>query len=576
MAERQTATRLARLLLGQLWEAGVRDVVLSPGSRSAPLALALHAADRFGDLRLHVRVDERSAGFLALGLAIGSRRPVCVVTTSGTAVGNLLPAVMEAHHSGHRVIVLSADRPERLRGTGANQTTWQAGIFGVFAPCHDLAQAASADEIAAAVREAVVATGPTQLNVQFDGDLLPGTSELDTWWTRPIPTPTPTPTPSSPNGPFEAEHAGTPTRSATTTVFDQRTPHYPAPDAEVLPKGPRTVVVAGDDAGPAARLLAEAGNWPLLAEPTSGARIGDHALRTYRLLLSTALRDEIERVVVVGHPTLSRPVIGLISDPGREVLAVRARSGTVTDPGRVARHLETVPTVAGPDAADWVERWRAADRELSAQIDAQLDDSRPTAFSLAKAVAEAVTARTTLVVGSSSPVRDLDLMAAPWPAHEHRFVVGNRGLAGIDGMTSTAIGVALGRPHAERSLALLGDLTFLHDSNGLLLPRGEQRPPLTIVVASDDGGSIFATLEQGDRRYALAFERVFATPHGTDIEMLCLARHAPYERITDLGRLGDALAERPPGLRVLEVPVPRQARQAESDRLRELALSLSL
>jgi 2-succinyl-5-enolpyruvyl-6-hydroxy-3-cyclohexene-1-carboxylate synthase len=335
-------------------------------------------------------------------------------------------------------------------------------------------------------------------------------------------------------------------------------------------------VVAGDDAGPAARLLAEAGNWPLLAEPTSGARIGGHALRTYRLLLSTALRDEIERVIVVGHPTLSRPVTGLISDPGREVLAVRAPSGIVTDPGRVARHLETVPTVAAPDPSDWVERWRAADRELSVRIDAQLDESRPTAFSLAKLVAEAVTARTTLVVGSSSPVRDLDLMAAPWSANEHRFVVGNRGLAGIDGMTSTAIGIALGRPHAARNLALLGDLTFLHDSNGLLLPRGEHRPPLTIVVASDDGGSIFATLEQGDNRYAMAFERVFATPHGTDIEMLCRARHAPYERITDLGRLADALAEQPAGLRVLEVPVPRHARQAESDQLRRLALSLPL
>ncbi len=567
MAERPTAARLAQLLLGQLWVAGVRDVVLSPGSRSAPLALALHAADRLGDLRLHVRVDERSAGFLALGLAIGSRRPVAVVTTSGTAVGNLLPAVMEAHHSGHRVIVLSADRPNRLRGTGANQTTWQAGIFGTFAPCHDLVQAASEDEVAEAVREAALATGPTQLNVQFDGDLLPASAELDTWWTRPTP---------SPNAAFGVELTGAPARSVPTAAFEQRTPAYPALDAEVLPNGPRTVVVAGDDAGPAARLLAEAGNWPLLAEPTSGARIGAHALRTYRLLLGTALRDEIERVVVVGHPTLSRPVTGLISDPGREVLAVRARSGIVTDPGRVARHLEAVPTVAAPDPADWIERWRAADQELSARIDAQLDESRPTAFSLAKLVAEAVTARTTLVVGSSSPVRDLDLMAEPWPAHEHRFVVGNRGLAGIDGMISTAIGVALGRPHAERSLALIGDLTFLHDSNGLLLPRGEHRPPLTIVVASDDGGSIFATLEQGDNRYAMAFERVFATPHGTDIEMLCRARHAPYERITDLARLADALAERPAGLRVLEVPVPRHQRQSESDRLRQLALSLPL
>ena len=137
----RTAYVLGLRVVQELWLAGVRDVVLAPGSRSAPLALALHAADEDGDLRLHVRVDERSAGFLALGLATGSRRPVAVVTTSGTAVGNLLPAVMEAHHTGRRLVVVSADRPDRLRGTGANQTTEQAGIFGVFAPCHDLTAA---------------------------------------------------------------------------------------------------------------------------------------------------------------------------------------------------------------------------------------------------------------------------------------------------------------------------------------------------------------------------------------------------------------------------------------------------
>ena len=544
-----TASETALALVQRLWVDGVRDIVLSPGSRSAPLALALDAADRSGDLRLHVRVDERSAGFLALGLATGSRRPVVVVTTSGTAVGNLLPAVMEAHHSGRRVIVLSADRPDRLRGSGANQTTEQAGLFGVFAPCHDLDPGAGPDDIAAAVTAACAGQGPSQLNLQLDGDLLPGEAEPSRWWRRPEPGPVPP-------GPV---------------VWPRRGPDG-ADDPAGLAPGPRTVVVAGDDAGPAARLLAEAGNWPLFAEPTSGARIGRQAVRTYRLLLGTSLRSRIERVVVVGHPTLSRPVTSLISDPTIDVLAVRGRAGVATDPGRVARLLAAVPHAGSRDDDAWFESWRSADARLAAAIDETVAQQGLSPLAVAAAVGAAVAADTTLVVGSSNPVRDLDIMATPWPPHQRRFVVGNRGLAGIDGMISTAIGVALGRSRAARSIAYLGDLTFLHDANGLLLGPGERRPALTIVVLSDNGGAIFSGLEQGGARFAPAFERVFATPHGTDLGALCAAHHVEYEQVTDLDRLGEALAEVPGGIRVLEVPVSRADRRAEAAWLRELAL----
>ena len=572
----------------------MRDVVLAPGSRSAPFALALDAADRAGDLRLHVRVDERSAGFLALGLATGSRRPVAVVTTSGTAVGNLLPAVMEAHHTGRRLVVVSADRPDRLRGTGANQTTDQAGIFGTFAPCHDLTAATPDDELAGLVAHACSRRGPTQLNVQLDGDLLPSDADPDTWWQRPrsdstAPTGTAPhansalaqlPQPDAPDQPANSALAQLQPGSRRDGNVE---PSVSVPtDGEVLPLGPRTVVVAGDDAGPAARLLAEAAGWPLVAEPTSGARIGRQALRTGRLLLTTDLRGDVERVVVVGHPTLSRPVTSLISDPGLEVLSVRGRDGVATDPGRVARVLDVVPRVEAADDPAWFDAWRDADQRLGALIDAGLagpegDPSRATGhgglspLAVAAVVGAAVAADTTLVVGSSNPVRDLDVMATPWTPLEHRFVVGNRGLAGIDGMVSTAVGVALGRPRAARSIAYLGDLTFLHDTNGLLMGRGQPRPDLTFVVLSDDGGAIFSTLEQGDRRYASAFERVFATPHGTDLEALCAAHHTAYERVDDLGRLAAALAESPSGTRVLEVPVSRADRRAEATWLRELA-----
>ncbi|EWS99868.1 2-succinyl-5-enolpyruvyl-6-hydroxy-3-cyclohexene-1-carboxylate synthase [Intrasporangium oryzae NRRL B-24470] len=592
MAHRPTAPELARTLLQQLWLGGVRDVVLSPGSRSAPLALALDAADRDGDLHLHVRVDERSAGFLALGLATGSRRPVAVVTTSGTAVGNLLPAVMEAHHTGRRLVVVSADRPDRLRGTGANQTTAQAGIFGTFAPCRDLTAETPDAELAAAVVAACLGPGPTQLNLQLDGDLLPPDPEPDTWWQRPAPAALAAPAWADRNDSAREELSDespgqTHTNSARAESLSARSGASAGPtgrmpsvsvsdDGEVLPTGPRTVVVAGDDAGPAARLLAESAGWPLLAEPTSGARIGANAIRTYRLLLSTDLRVDIQRVVVVGHPTLSRPVTSLLSDRSIEVLAVRCADGVATDPGHVARVLDVVPRVDAPDGPSWLAAWRAADAELSALIDEGVAAEPAEALGLpplavAAAVARAVGAETTLVVGSSNPVRDLDVMATPWPPNERRFVVGNRGLAGIDGMVSTAVGVALGRTRAARSIAFMGDLTFLHDTNGLLVGRGQRRPSLTIVVLSDDGGAIFATLEQGDRRYASAFERVFGTPHATDLEALCAAHHTAYERVTDLRRLEAALAEDPRGLRVLEVPVSRAGRRAEAQWLRELA-----
>ncbi|HEU4999821.1 MAG TPA: thiamine pyrophosphate-binding protein, partial [Lapillicoccus sp.] len=166
-------------LLAALVARGMRDVVLAPGSRSAALGLAAYAADAAGDVRLHVRIDERSAGFLALGLATGSRAPVAVITTSGTAVGNLLPAVMEAAHSGRRLVVLAADRPAAMRGSGANQTTRQDGIFGVFAPCFDLGPDVTAEDLDAAADVAGRRRGPTHLNLQLEEPLLP---DAEPWW----------------------------------------------------------------------------------------------------------------------------------------------------------------------------------------------------------------------------------------------------------------------------------------------------------------------------------------------------------------------------------------------------------
>ncbi len=305
--------------------------------------------------------------------------------------------------------------------------------------------------------------------------------------------------------------------------------------------------------------------------------MGANAVRTYRLLLAGPLGADIERVVVLGHPTLSRPVTRLLSRRDIEVLAAPGPGGVVTDPGRVARHLGDVPTVepGAPAAGDvaWLGAWRTADRDLSARLDAVVDDLPGLdALHVAREVAAAVGPHTTLVAGSSNPVRDLDLMTTPYTPHEHRFVVGNRGLAGIDGTVSTAVGIALGRRDAARTLALLGDVTFHPDVNGLVIGPHEPRPDLTLVVVNDDGGSIFATLEQGAPAYADRFDTLFGTPHGTDLASLCAAARVPHLRVTTLPELEHALAMPNGGIEVVEARVRRDNRAELDAKIRALVL----
>lgn len=557
------STRLARLVVDELARHGVREAVLAPGSRSAPLALALHAADAADRVRLHVRMDERTAGFLALGLARGGRRPVAVVTTSGTAVAHLHPAVLEAHHSGVPVVVVSADRPAALRGTGANQTTDQARLFGSAVRLHadvPADSAAPAEAWRALVSRAVaVATGaltrdpgPVHLNLCLadpllpdpgDGDELPPGRADGAPWTRVVPAP-----------------ARVPVELAAET---------------------RTLVVAGADAGPSARELAERAGWPLVAEPASGARVGGSALRSGRLLLAhDTLAGQVRRVVVQGRPTLSRPVTRLLSRPDVEVVAVSDRLPWA-DPGH--RVDVVVPAASAPPGGDpgWRDLWLRSDAAVSSVVDAMLDEARsalPAGVLLgpdvARAVAEALPAAGLLVVGSSQPVRDLDLVAVPTPVGEHRLVLANRGLSGIDGTVSTAAGAALGRG-SGRSLAYLGDLTFLHDASGLLVGPREPRPDLTLVVANDDGGAVFAGLEQGAPAYASAFERVFGTPTGADLGALCAASGTPHRRVGDRQALAAALVAPAAGIEVVEATVDRSGRRdLEARLLAESGLAL--
>lgn len=528
-----SATALARAVIQRLVDDGVTEVVVAPGSRNAPLSFAAYDAAQAGLVRLHTRLDERSAGFLALGLA-KQGNPAAVICTSGTAVANLHPAVLEAAHAGVGLRAVTADRPARLRGTGANQTTDQVGVFGALVSSYDLVDGDVVPETAP--------DRPTHLNVQLDEPLLPTASQLP-WAPR---------APAAPPGPAQAR---------------------PAPT--LLPLGPRTVVVAGDDAGPAARKLAEAAGWPLLAEPSSGSRTGDHALRCYRLLLESGaegLGAQIERVVVLGRPTLSRPVTRLLGRDDVEVVSVPT-AGVWTQRAFPVALVAPYPAVVGRDDPVWLERWREADRAIGRRLDALLAaEPDLTPYEAVGAVSRAVPRDGLLVVGPSSPIRDLDLMARPTTVGERRKTVSNRGLSGIDGVVSTAIGVALARDWGSRSIALMGDVTFLHDANGLVIGPGQPVPDLTIVVLNDDGGSIFSMLEQGGPAYADRFEALFGTPHGVDLAALCAATRTPHWRVESLPELEQALGSPNGGIDVVEVRVRRDDRRDLDARIRALTV----
>ncbi|TCC59694.1 2-succinyl-5-enolpyruvyl-6-hydroxy-3-cyclohexene-1-carboxylic-acid synthase [Kribbella pittospori] len=536
------STAFATVVVDELIRNGVREAVVAPGSRSAPLALAFAAADREGRLRLHVRIDERTAGFLAIGLIRGTGLPVPVLTTSGTAVANLHPAVLEASHSGLPLIVLSADRPPALRGSGANQTTDQLKVFGsavrlfheMGTPVREVGQVAYwRSQIARAIANAVGARsadpGPVQLNCPLSEPLVP--TDGPDW---------PESLAGRSTGPWTAVHAAS------------------GPPTAISP-GPKTVVVAGDGASQAARLVAEAGQWPLFAEPSSRARTGPAVISAYRLLLqANALAGEIERVLVFGHPTLSRPVSKLLARHDLEVVVV-SPTGLWPDPARRAASVVTGLEVTGPDTTDWLERWQQADQLARPAIDKVVTDSL-TGPGVAAIVGEAVGADGMLVVASSNPVRDLDLA----PVVPIRTIA-NRGLAGIDGTISTAVGAALA--NAGPTYALIGDLAFLHDSNGLIIGPDEARPDLRIVVVNDNGGGIFSTLEQGDPTHATHFERIFGTPHNTDLGALCAATSTPYTLAETPEALRAALTRTVAGLDVVEARIPRTAHRPITEAL---------
>ena len=583
-------------VLDSLIRAGMRHIVLSPGSRSAPLAYAVAAAETAGAIVAHVRVDERTAGFTALGIAKASGRPVGLVCTSGTALGEYVPAVMEAYHTGVPLAIISADRPEKLRGTGANQTTFQHNLYGRFVRASaDLTRypEQSEGEQTQAFKRCLAALtgrdahnwsrasdeplGPAHINLCLDSPLVPDeqTARILPQWAASLTEHTD----YAAEARQLAEHLGTAPHEGPGTLtalspieagwlVQHKTAQAeaacgtPLPDT---PQTPKTVVVAGDGAGPFAAEFASALNLPLFAEPSSGARGGRTSIPHYVELLGTDARSElgaqIERMVLFGHPTLSRPISALLGRESIPQAYYAPRKASWYEPGaRAAQEIDFPADAAifalkgaAAGSTEWLEQWtdagtaqyaenqRRIAQYRSQSTPHQAEHTDPVDRTAGQALAHRLWVQCAadhhaLVVGSSNLVRDRDRAAPALGEAGPARVYANRGLAGIDGTVATAIGISLAGYYptgtgtvggAALPVRLLcGDLTFQHDVAALNLPVTELLPNLEVHVFDDSGGSIFSTLEHGElarqEQFSRTVDRFFTVraAENTDLEAM--------------------------------------------------------
>lgn len=487
----------AARLLAALCEQGVESFYLAPGSRSQALAIAANQLAEACLADLTVRLDERSMGFMALGRALAEKRPVAVITTSGTAVANLHPAVLEAHHSGVPLILLTADRPARLRGKGANQTTNQVGLFadavrelvdvsvpelGEFDP-EQLAQQAVATSLGA---NQANRPGPVQLNLQFQEPL-------------------------SSSEPNAAE-------------LVKKQPNLPSPEifnSQLEVKiSPNAIVVAGSGAGEAAVEFARVANLPMLAEPSSGSHFGENAVVAYPQLLETELAKEIDQVFVFGKPTLSRAVLRVISKSETWVQTSR-QHGPFDVFGNVAGFADQLIAL-GAAPSQWLEKWKSTPITLSSRA------------SLAKAIWEATDVDDQLLFGASQIIRDAQGSLPPKQVN----VFSNRGLAGIDGTVATVLGLA---QSGKKTRALMGDLTLLHDASSLNVS-GLGHLDVQLIVGNDNGGQIFNHLEVAQSISEKDLTKLFLTPQVVNLESLAKAYGWNYRAVSALEELDPLLA----------------------------------
>ena len=538
----------ASAILASLDALGLTHVLYCPGSRSAPFAYALEAGAFSGDAR--AVLDERGAGFMAVGLARTGALPAIVVT-SGTAVAELAPAVLEASHARLPLLVVSADRPGELRGVGASQATDQSRLFGTHVRAQvDLEPQEASTTLVGHLTRCVAAAcgaptgtpGPVQINVAFRDPLTPAS-----------------PASASASGDEAgASFAPRPTRVLPASPVSARW-------EDVVGSAAVGLIVAGEGASSRAREWSRASGFPLLAEPASGAWAGGGVTPFEQSLVASSLGREVDTVVVTGRPTLSRPIHALLARPDVRVILVDPHAPWVDVSGNasvVVADLEPAREPIRAAQAEWASRAREAARDAGERIDSLLAaGSGRTTLDLARAVAASTSGP--LVLGASNPVRAFDLAV---PTLEGRVVHSNRGQAGIDGTIATAVGIAVGAgyggettvPAGQRVTAVMGDLTACHDASSLALAAAA-RAHLDIIVADDRGGGIFATLEHGRATTPEAYDRWFGVAQEVDYEALAAAYRLAFARVDNPAQLARVLETPQVGPRLVHVPVERGA-----------------
>jgi 2-succinyl-5-enolpyruvyl-6-hydroxy-3-cyclohexene-1-carboxylate synthase len=556
----------AKVMVDELIRCGVTDVVLSPGSRSAPLALELAAAHARFEIRVHVRLEERVAGFVALGIGKATGIPAAVVTTSGSAVANLLPAVIEADHSYVPMLLLTADRPPQLRGIGANQTIAQTTIFGPHVrSVTDLATATTSEgqvkywrsEVSRAVGIATdsISPGPVHLNIPFSAPLV---GDPDGNWVEDLD--------GRPDGrPWVADAR---LFAAVSSPLDEIMTFL---DEEgVVPA--RGLIVVGDhndsDFVEMIDELSDFIGWPIIAEPSANLSRADLTL-SHGLLLAAdeAFRETHipELVLTIGKVGLSRGVLQLI-DSAEIHIAVDSHVH-FCDPTRSADLvIASVPLPPQECEVDgeWLEQWQRADILAAAAIETVLNPEELTGMQIARVVTRFLPESGTLFLGASSAVRHVASFAATGVTDS--AVLGNRGVSGIDGCISTASGIAISATVEGDGcvVALVGDQSFLYDSNALLIPPTETSINLVIVVIDNNGGGIFSTLEQGAPEYSKHFEQVFGVPLDVDPALVASSMKANAVTVTNEDDLAEVLDRAiNGGLHVITATSVDRAREGE-------------
>ena len=496
-----SSTNLARQTIRKLIEFGVSDFVISPGSRNAPLSIALQEANSRGIIELHIKLDERGAAFYALGIAKATDRHVAVICTSGTAAANFHPALLEAWHATNKLIAITADRPERLRKTGANQTTDQVGMFPNI-PAFDLVPGANFE----------LGNGPTHLNIQFDEPLLPNDSNDSNDW-------------------LSGLHVNPPDKTQET--------------AKSLTVSGNGLIVIGHDQGTldASEIskFIEASGLPVISEdPLTFSNSISHA--------SAFLSDETIRnylkpdyAIVIGRTTLSRSMNSFLT-LAEKTYVIDPRISTIDTKRTASQIFFALPKLEVSTLnPTWISDWNEISKLATKVIDEDQSWSEQNAL---RTIAAGVPAGSALFVGSSRPIRDIEAFAKPRGGID---VFANRGLAGIDGNLSAIFGIS---NSFERTYAVIGDLTFLHDLTALLAPPTNN---LTIFIIDNNGGGIFSTLPQSG---VSGFEEIFATPQNQDLAKIISSFQIRVTKVKTASDLNFTFSQNNPGLNFVIVEVP--------------------